>query len=172
VQVDRVEGVAEDEVVTRLGVEERFDAKVIASAEQAARATVPDRKGEVTQQMLHAVLAPRQVRVQDQLRIARSPQIAATSRLELRDEVGTTVDACVRGDPDTAIQSGRLSRLRISRGCEQRMAETNRPIAPDLLGVGAASGQRVGHAPQQRLIDWRAVQADQSGNATHIAISR
>ena len=62
-QTNAIERVAEDDGAVDLGVVERLDAEMVASTKEAPCRSIPDRKGEVAQQMLDAVLSPRVIRM-------------------------------------------------------------------------------------------------------------
>src|SRR5258705_10985629 len=68
-QPDTVQRVAEDNRLPQPGVEERLDTELIPGAEETMLKSVPDRKREVTEQTRHAVVAPRAIGAQNQLRI-------------------------------------------------------------------------------------------------------
>src|SRR5262249_5510435 len=63
---DTIQGVAEDQAVREPRVVERLDPEMVAGTEQAALPPVPDGEGEVTEQILDALLAPNMVGVQEQ----------------------------------------------------------------------------------------------------------
>ncbi len=103
-----VQGVAEDELPLRAGVEERLDPELVPRRQQAPRPAVPQHEGEVADQVPHAVHPPGRVGMQDQRRVGslRRHRLAAAG--ELGAQLGLTVDPRVGGDPDLAIKGQRL----------------------------------------------------------------
>ena len=70
VQADTRQRVAEHQAVRHLGVEERLDAELIASAEEASAPGIPDGEDEVAADVGEARLTPNLVCVQEHTRVA------------------------------------------------------------------------------------------------------
>ena len=95
----------------------------------------------------------------------------ASPRVQLPDEVGPTVDACIGGNPHLSVEAcGLACGVEVIGGTKQRVSETDRPFHPDLLTVGPSNRQRVGHPPEQPSVDAYAVEMDDSGDATHASL--
>jgi hypothetical protein len=91
----------------------------------------------------------------------------ASPGVQFTDEVRSGIDASVGGYPDLPVEARRLLTGGSLVGVEQRMTESHGAIQPDILAVGPADGHGVGHPPEQSSVDARAVEMDDSGNATH-----
>ena len=139
---------------------------MIARAEQDFSPPVPDGKRKITAQVLHASFAPRGIGVQDQLGIRRCLPNLAPGVGEFRFEFGAAVDPRVGGNPELAIETGRLVfGQRFIRGSEQRVAESDRTIGPHLARIRTAIGKKVRERLQQWAIHWSTVAPENSHDA-------
>src|SRR5579859_4568837 len=66
IKPNAIEGVAEKEEIMKLGVIERFDAKMIPRTKQRSGVCIPNGKCKITPQITHAFRAPGGVSMQDQ----------------------------------------------------------------------------------------------------------
>ena len=69
---DAVQRVAKDDGLPQMGIKEWSDAKMIPRTEQAPAGSIPDCKGEISKQVLDAVLAPGTVGPKQQLNVRHS----------------------------------------------------------------------------------------------------
>ena len=160
--------IAEHEEVPTLRIVEGLHAEVVPGAKDPTLSPIPDGEREVPDQVIDAVVAPRMISVQDELRVVGELGARATLRLELRDQIGPRVDARVGREPDVAVETERLTfSLGLPGSSQHRVAESDRAVAPNLLRVGPAIRHEVGHSPQQFAIDRRAVQVDDPHDPTH-----
>jgi hypothetical protein len=88
-------------MVRLMRVMELPHAYVVAGAEKSTAPLVPDRKGEIAPQMLDTILAPPQVRQQYQLAVAYCS--ADTLELQLFNQPGSIVEACICSDKAIAL---------------------------------------------------------------------
>src|SRR5262245_14915695 len=107
-QAHAIEGVAEDERLAELRVVERLDAEVVARAEEAMFEGVPNRKREVADQMCRALISPRTVGAEDQLRIPGISSNRLARVVQRGGELVPRVDARVGDDEATAVDGERL----------------------------------------------------------------
>src|SRR5580693_8997827 len=108
--------------------------------------------------MLHALRAPRRICSQDQAGVCDG---AASATVALQREVLfqflAAVNARIRGDPQLAIEAGRLLlNLRFARGAQHGMAQANRALRPGLAPVRPAIGKEMRERLQQPALHRRA----------------
>ena len=142
VEPQAIERVAEEKQVAEIGVVKRLDAKMISRAEERFSPRVPDGECKIAAQVLHARLAPCGVGVQDQFRIRRRLLNLASFVREFRFEFRATINPRVGGNPELAIEAGRLVLGEgLVRGSKKRVAEADRPVRPDFARVRTAIGK-------------------------------
>ena len=138
---------------------------MIPGAEETMLRSVPDRKREVTEQLRHAVVAPRAIGAQNQLRIGGASVELVPVRPERRDEIGPGIDARVRDDPAAAVEGERLF---VGGGVvderEQRVTEARVPDRVHPVRIRTAETQVLGHPGEQPRVDGRAVEIQDAGN--------
>src|SRR6185369_13838456 len=110
----RLQNIAAQQALACLGVIERFHSEMVACAKQKPAAAIPYQKGKVSNQMLQALLAPHLVSMQDQLGIRRLPDITASQRFQLVNQLRAGVHSCIGGDPHLAVQRAWLLSLRVA----------------------------------------------------------
>ena len=171
---DAVELACEEEKPAGDREEERLDAELVAGTEEATTTTIPDREGEVAEQVIDARIPPGVVGVEDQGLVAGAVELAVLGDLglvrvgQLADELGPIVDAGVSSDPHLPIERERLTMVLGLRGCtEQGVAEADVFLYPDTRSVGSASAQLGGQRLDLRLIDGRAVEVHDADDSAH-----
>src|ERR1700754_239065 len=111
-QSKTVQRVTEDKAIGTDAVIQLSNAELIARTEKALLRGVPDRKSKISEQVFNAVVCPRCVSVQDQLRIvgcSRSIVECAHGRAEFvfqpGDQFTTRIEPDVCGKPELLIES-------------------------------------------------------------------
>jgi hypothetical protein len=104
-----IERVAENEQRSEVGVEERFDAHLIARAENAARPGIPNGKDEISNEMFHTLLAPGLVSAQNEFGVSGSRKAVVAVGLQGGHQVTPAIDAGVGNNPGLAIETERLA---------------------------------------------------------------
>src|SRR5271156_4317151 len=153
-----VQRVAEKKKLAQLGIIKRLHAKMIACAEQNFLARVPDGESKISAQMLHAFRAPRRIRAQNQAGVCGGAASGAIAlQRELLFQFLAAVNARIRGDPQLAIEAGRLLlNLRFARGAQHGMAQANRALRPGLSRVRSTEGKKMRERLQQPALHRRA----------------
>jgi hypothetical protein len=126
-----IERVAEQKKLSQLGIVERLHPEMIARAKQKFLMCVPDREREIPAQMLHALRAPGGIRAQNQARVGHSAPrgAAALLLLELLFQFLAAVNARVRGNPQLAVETRRLSfELRLVCGAQHGVTQAHRAL--------------------------------------------
>ncbi len=161
-----IEGVAEQKEILQLRVVERFDAEVIAGAEQQLIGRIPNGEREIAAKMVDAIRAPSGVTPQDQFGIGRGFADVAIRSAELTDQVRSLIEARVSGQPQPIVKPRRLPLSTHLRRClQQRVPEANFAVVPDSARVRPAVRYVIGKRLQEPRIDRRAVLAEHSDNA-------
>jgi hypothetical protein len=133
-----IEAIAEDNRAWHLSVKQGLDTKMIAGAEQAAPAPVPDCKSKISKQPVDASDSPRVVCVQNEFNIGRVVTRRASVSRQPSSQFASRIYPSIRRDPGAPVQSGRLSfELGVACGAQQRVAESDRAIDPEALTIGA-----------------------------------
>src|SRR6202789_1473347 len=131
---------------------------MIARAEQQFFARIPDRESKISAQMLHALRAPRRIRSQNQAGVcdgAASTTIAL--QCDFLFQFLAAVNARIRGDPQLAVEAGRLLlNLRFARRAQHGMAQANRARPPGPAPVRPAIGKERPERLQQPALHRRA----------------
>ncbi len=148
--------------------ETRALAQVIAAEQQAPLARVPDRKGEVAQQLSGAIVAPALVGAHQKGAVGQGAQIRRRDAEGLRQRL-PIVQAHI-GDEDDAgfpvVQ--RLGLKPIFFGDpHQAMTEADGAIHPQFATVGAAMRERVRHPLEVADGDGAAVQVEDAEHRAH-----
>src|SRR6187549_1886076 len=102
---DAVKDVADDEAVTGARIVERFDAEMIACAEQLTSIRIPNTEREIAKQVFDACSAPPLVRAEHELDVRRGTERAAEFRAEDADDRRTVVETAVHDDDTTIVVS-------------------------------------------------------------------
>ena len=167
---DAIEGIAEDQRLADVSVEERLDSQVVARAKEALPRPVPDGEGEVAQQMLDAILAPGLVGAQDQL------DIGGVRERDFRDPglgVGASSSRRASTRASATIQTW-PSRVKGCRSCSDSSVVLSRvwpnptlPSTPYFLRIGTAKGHEAGHLPQQMAVHRRSIEMYDANDAAH-----
>jgi len=148
---------------------ERLLAEAIAREEEPAQARVPQREGEHTVELAHAVGAPLPVRVQDALGVGARGE-AMPERLEARAQIREVVHLAV--EDDDAITVGRGHRLMAAGEIEDRQAaerEHGRAVGEGARVVGAARAHRLAHGLDAIGVAPRARRIDDAGDPAHVS---
>ena len=78
-----IERVAEEKKLSQFGIVEGLDAEMVARAKKQLSLRVPDGKGKIAAQVLHAIGAPRRVGTQNQIGISGVGHVRTCRALEL-----------------------------------------------------------------------------------------
>src|SRR5258708_9355701 len=141
--------VAEDHAFADARVEKGLHAEMVARAEKPRARRVPYREGEVADEVRDAILAPRMVGMQDELRVAGFARRGTSPGGELRGELVVGLDARVGRDPDAPVEARRVTlAARLVGGEKHGVPQPSRALAPMLLGIGAAKREPGGEHPQ------------------------
>src|SRR5215208_8520213 len=140
----------------------------VAGAEESASSDIPDREGEIAEQMVDAILSPFEIGAKDQLPV---PNDACRIYLaELLNEVVPTIEARICRDRAAALRLAERQLLHRGFRSGSKRGMTKRYVIanPDVRPVRTSPLQRL----QQRLNITMArlcpVKADDAANATHI----
>ena len=149
---DRLDLAREDELATRVRVEQRLHPEAIAREQEPAPARIVDREGEDAAQMLDQPLATLLVEMDEDLGVAAGTEQVAARR-EQRPQHAMVVDLAVEDDPDVA----RLIRERLGAGgrqIDQRQPAMDQ-LAPIVHPVTRAVRTAVGEQPVGALVPAR-----------------
>ena len=139
-----VQRIAEHQRFAHLRVEKRFHAEMIAGTEQLPLRSIPDRKSEIADQAVDAVLAPGVVGVQDQFVVERAVEGGAASCPQSFFQFSLAIDARIGSNPDVSVEAGGLLfAFGLEGGAQQGMAEADVTLVPDALCIRAAKRQEV-----------------------------
>jgi hypothetical protein len=103
-EANAIERVAHDEPVIHDGVVKGNNAKMVAGAEERIASAIPYREGEVAEQSLRARLAPDMVGMKNELRVGGAGLDRPARALQRADKLGSSIESCVRRDPDLTVQ--------------------------------------------------------------------
>src|SRR5262249_43327517 len=121
----------EDDAALGQVVVELLDARVVSRAEEGPAPAVPEREGEVVQQVRRAALPPALVGRQDQRRVRDRPPrpLVEAQRLE---QLVAVVEARVGGDGQVSRRAdeGQLRARRLPRRSARRPGQPDRTVAP------------------------------------------
>ena len=163
-----VQGVAQEQRAAGLRVEELGHAQLIACRQEPLLAPVPQHEGKVTDQVVQALVAPHEVRVQDQFGIGCARRDFVAALAQTLDEGSTPVDAGIGCDPHVTAEAARLAfLLGLDAGAEERVAEPYLIVRPDVPGIRATKGHGCRHPGQQRNVEGGAVGVEQADDPTH-----
>ena len=156
-----------------MGVIERLDAQMIATAKQTFSRTIPDPEGEVAQQVVDTVLSPGEIGAQKELDIGRGPETVLGLIFQFGDQVRARIQTSVGDNPNCSVQAeGLVLSFRLCRGLQKRMTESNRAIHPDLLRIRTAKSQEVRQILQRVAFDWTLIQVHNADDAAHCFTSQ
>ena len=161
---ERLQLGGEEEPVRQPRVVEGLDAEAVAGEHQLAPARVVQREGEHAVQRREGVETIQRVGVQDGLAVGGRGE-APAARLERRAQLDEVVDLAVGGEGEVAVDHRLVPALEIDDR-QPRLGEPEGPGHVHAQVVGAAVGERGGHAPQRALVGAAVPQQD-TGNATH-----
>ncbi len=167
-RADAVERVAEHQGPPDARVEEWLHAQVVARTEQALPPAVPQREGEVAEELPHTILAPHIVGMQDELCVRHLPRNGPARLLDTCRELNARIDARVRSDPNASIETCRLALGgRLEGRSEHRVPQSCATFRPNVAGVRPAKREGLGHRVQRGRVDGSPVEVDDSTNAAH-----
>src|SRR6185436_20922242 len=95
--------------------EKLFHPEVVARAEESPPRAVPDREGEIADEVPHAILAPGVPGMENERRIAAGVHAFAPIRGKAAPKLALCVHACVRDDPALTVERHRLRACRRAR---------------------------------------------------------
>src|SRR5262249_50710083 len=88
----------------------------------------------------------------------------------LLNQFRTTVDAGIRSDPDSIVQTARLVLVqRLLRRAKLGMTEAHGTVDPDILPIRSAIGHRMRQLLEERRLDRRTIQIKEANDAAHDA---
>ncbi len=129
---------------------------------------IPDGEGEIAEKVLDAVVTPRTVCSQNQFRIRDSRDIFMAVRFQFCNECRSCIYTTISHNPCLAIQTeGLLFFCRLRTDLEQRMAQTDFAIEPNVLSIWTAELLKIYQSLQQFPIDRGIIKVDHSGKAAH-----
>jgi hypothetical protein len=118
--------------------------------------------------MMNAIVSPNRIGAKYQLGVWGLRNVVMSTLLEFCNQRKPRIHAAIGDNPGLAIQAERLVfTLRFRAGLEERVAEADRPVYPNVLRVRAAELLKLGQSFQQRTIHGFAVKVEDAGEAAH-----
>ncbi len=151
------------------GPVERLDAETVADEEQALTFRVPDGEREHAAEIVHAVVAPLFVGVDDRLGVGMRT-VAMAARFEIAANAGVVVDFAVEDHPDRSV----FIRQRLLSGPQiddAQAAVGERRVFVDVEArfIRAAMRDDVAHLDRASMRVGSELRArDKAGNAAHV----
>ncbi len=163
-----VDGVGETEGAVDPGEIEGHAAELVAGAEQATTASVPDREGEIADQALDAFIPPGVIGVQNQGAVRDPVGEMTAPGAQIMDQRRAAVDAGVGHEVNDAIEGkglnvpGLLERRR-----QQGLGQKDRSLAPPVLTIRPEANERRCHGRRDVGIDAPVRKPDDTGDPAH-----
>ena len=143
---EAIQRIAQQKSVRRLRVKERLDPEMVAGTEEVLAVPIPDREGEVADQVLNASSPQAWYACRISSGSVAPSRIVRPLAVSDRIEISPAIHPRIGGDPDPAVQTaGLLLVLGFPGGAQHRVAEAHVAVDPDGLGIRAAEGHEVRH---------------------------
>jgi hypothetical protein len=144
---------------------ERFDAEMVAGAEQPAVAAVPDHIGKIAEDAARGVFTPALIGAEDDFGVGARPE----SRTERSPEFVAIVHPSVHSEAKIAglIMERLPLAERLRGGAKHAMTETYGAIHDVTDAVGTAIGDAGGHALEEREVGGTTIQVEDAGYGAH-----
>jgi hypothetical protein len=142
---------------------------LIASAEKAPGAAVPDSEREVSNEVLETVGPPHRICVQDELGIGGLASMRSSMTRKVEDQFRAPIHAAVGCDPKliTLQLAGLMLPRRGHRSSQKRVTESYMLLNPYILRVWPARTQRAGQPPEKIRIDGSSVEVQHAYESAH-----
>src|SRR6185369_3990629 len=146
----------------------RLYSHLVAGAEKAAPAVIPNGEREISQQVFNTIFLPYAPGAQDQFHIRNIDIHVPSTGSQIRHEFLTRIDAGIGNNPYLPVKTQWLVLVcRFVRRLEQRVSETGSLAAPGVPGVGAAERNSLHHLGEYGAVYGRAIQIHEAGKTTH-----